>query len=1515
MRNEDIWRRLEGLAERLGQRLDAFVTDGDAQAVLDPAAVTEAEELSQAALVTPDGPTEPVHVLDRDLLRGLAQLFHARCTLHRTETPETVEELGFAVMLYAVLGRIAPEEVPQEAQELIAGMKVPAVRELGPETNRALESFVRWQAGGDPAALAEAISVWRTAVEILPGWFNGRAMMLSNLGSALRFRFTVQGTLPDLEEAVVLGREAVRAAHPGDPALCLYLANLSGALSLHHGFAGRDPAVLDEAVETGAEAVRVAPEPHSLFHSNAGIALLMRYETTSDPADPDRAAEQFGLAVRRAERTDPQRPLYLSNLARALHQRYGRHHRAADLDGAADAAREAVDGCPPGHPLRASALSALGDILRSRANRTGASADLDAAVGTGRQALDAVPAAHADRDGVAERLALALRDRFGHTGRRADIDEAVTLLGDQVREGSPPELFFNLCSVLLARFHATEDPADADAAIDAARRGLGGVAAGTAHRGLLLGGLGEALRRRSQRTGSAEDIEAAVEALREARALLTGFHPTAVAKCLSELGLALGRRHLLTGDPAALDEAVDVFREAVRHPTGTPEQVVDESHLAGTLLLRHGVTGADGDLDESVRLSRGALERLPDESGPHAAQVLFNLGRALQAVHQRDGGLAPLDEAVRRLEGALRAGRATGSPRYSDAGHALHLSNLGAVLRVRAERLGDRADLDRAVELSLQAVDALPAGHPDRATYLTNVCTALTVRYTWAGDQRDLTEAVRTAREAVAGTAAAETGALVVHLTNLGSVLRRRHEWSGALADLDESVEAHRAAVAALPPAHVDAALHHGNLAVAFMSRYERAEDAADLDAAIRAARAAADGVGDEHPQRPNHLSNLGRALGHRYESQGTPGDADEAVDRLRHAVRLCPAGHPQRSFYLVNLVTALLARSGGIDPRTPRDDAAAEDVARAALAARAALRAVPGDHPQRQMCLSALGVALVLRATLDPDEETAEADRQLAYDLLREATTVTVAPSFGRFRTAVAWARAASLNGDWTDSLDAHRAAVAELPLMAWHGLDRRDRLDALGSAAGLAGEAAAAALNCGRLQEALRLLEQGRGVLLAQALDARDEMAELRERAPEAATRIREIRALLEHPGAQATSPEHRDRTAELARELDELTARVRELPGLEDFLRPPSLERLRTAAAHGPVVIVNTSFLRCDALIVTADDVHAVPLPGLGLTGDDGLAERTGALLEALAAAGRSAADTWRARQLLTRTLAWLWDTVAGPVTEALARLDAGERLWWCPTGLLSLLPLHAAGHYDEDGDRNLPDRYVCSYTTTLRALAAGNSAAADEEEDGRLLAVDQSDTPGLPPLPHARQEIEDLTSALGGAATVLAGATATRERLLSALPAHPCLHFSGHGTQDPTDSAGGALYLHDHATAGPLTVADISRLRLRRARLAYLSACETARGAAVLPDEAVHLAGALQLAGFTHVVAAQWVVDDARATQVAETFYGGLRSGPALAPDRAAHALHEAVGRLRRQPDAHPLWWAAFVHTGP
>jgi hypothetical protein len=423
--------------------------------------------------------------------------------------------------------------------------------------------------------------------------------------------------------------------------------------------------------------------------------------------------------------------------------------------------------------------------------------------------------------------------------------------------------------------------------------------------------------------------------------------------------------------------------------------------------------------------------------------------------------------------------------------------------------------------------------------------------------------------------------------------------------------------------------------------------------------------------------------------------------------------------------------------------------------------------------------------------------------------------------------------------------------------------------------------------------------------------------------------------------------DRRMALAREWDELVEQVRELEGFEDFLRPPRLETLLPAAANGPVAVINISRWRCDALIVTADGVQVVELLRLsaenvadkaadylrGLEEVDNAArelyvawhrydsgDRGFDAVRQLTEAKQAVQDADRDRdQTLTDVLAWLWDEIADPVLTRLGLVSAPQpgqswpRLWWCPTGLLTLLPLHAAGHYNEQGQpsgRAVMDRVVSSYTPTLRASLEARRPLESPPDDERILVVALAETPGVVPLTDVTRERELLTSLFAGRHTLLEGEAATWEAVRDELPRHRWAHFSCHGEQDLTDPSQGGLQLQDRL----LSIADISTEQYR-GEFAFLSACMTATGGVNLPDEAITLAAALHYSGYQHVIGTMWSVYDQTAADVAEAVYHQLTSTGQFEPTRSAYALHDAIRGLRDSGHYPLSAWVPFTHTGP
>lgn len=433
---------------------------------------------------------------------------------------------------------------------------------------------------------------------------------------------------------------------------------------------------------------------------------------------------------------------------------------------------------------------------------------------------------------------------------------------------------------------------------------------------------------------------------------------------------------------------------------------------------------------------------------------------------------------------------------------------------------------------------------------------------------------------------------------------------------------------------------------------------------------------------------------------------------------------------------------------------------------------------------------------------------------------------------------------------------------------------------------------------------------------------------------------------PDAQPDISRMVDRRMALAREWDELVDQARKLDGFEDFLRPPRLQTLLPAATNGPVAVINISRWRCDALIVTIEGIHVEELPRLSA---ETVSAKASDYLRVLHQVGGAAHELRVARQryesgdhsldavsqyteakravqhaerdrdqTLAAVLAWLWDEIAEPVLTVLGFVSVPEpgqpwpRLWWCPTGLLSLLPLHAAGHYDTPGQpsgRSVLDRVVSSYTPTLRALLEARRPRESQPDDDRILVVAVADTPGQLPLPDVNRERELLGLLFAGRHTALEGEAATWQAVLDELPRHRWAHFSCHGGQNLADPSQGGLHLYDRL----LSIADIST-REYRGEFAFLSACMTATGGVNLPDEAITLAAALHYTGYRHVIGTLWSVYDETAADVAEAVYKELTSTGQFEPGRSAYALHSAIRSLKDR-GLLPSVWVPFTHTGP
>ena len=330
------------------------------------------------------------------------------------------------------------------------------------------------------------------------------------------------------------------------------------------------------------------------------------------------------------------------------------------------------------------------------------------------------------------------------------------------------------------------------------------------------------------------------------------------------------------------------------------------------------------------------------------------------------------------------------------------------------------------------------------------------------------------------------------------------------------------------------------------------------------------------------------------------------------------------------------------------------------------------------------------------------------------------------------------------------------------------------------------------------------------------------------------------------------------------------------------------------EGPVIVVNLSKMRSDAIVVTSHGRPLlVPLPGATPQTVSDLADRT---------------NCSTSQNDMKEILKALWQLIVQPVTKVLLediKLKPGSRIWWCPTGAASLLPLHAAGDYRKRSEV-FPDLFISSYTTTLTSLIrarANLSPAIAAKPD--IVVLGQSQDPTLPTVNAEIEAIRSITEEI----VLLDGENVTCGSSLFAMSRHSWVHLACHGKVDEQDPFNSHFYLYD----GPLTLLDIARQNLPHAYLAFLSSCHSAEANRQRPDEMLHLAAAVQFAGFRSAVGTLWAVNGEDGPIVAEAFYSNLLgSGPKTTMSSAV-ALHRAVNQLRknRVPNTR---WACFVHYG-
>jgi CHAT domain-containing protein len=190
------------------------------------------------------------------------------------------------------------------------------------------------------------------------------------------------------------------------------------------------------------------------------------------------------------------------------------------------------------------------------------------------------------------------------------------------------------------------------------------------------------------------------------------------------------------------------------------------------------------------------------------------------------------------------------------------------------------------------------------------------------------------------------------------------------------------------------------------------------------------------------------------------------------------------------------------------------------------------------------------------------------------------------------------------------------------------------------------------------------------------------------------------------------------------------------------------------------------------------------------------------------------------------------------------------------------------------------------------------------------VAQASAPNAPPIPKTEDEVQIVHRLTAGARRMsLMREDATLGHVWKGMMESNWIHLACHGQQNSQDPMESGFLLHDKI----LKLSEIVKMSLPKADFAFLSACQTAMGDEKVAEESVHLAAGMFLSGCRGVIATTWSIRDKDAPKIAEDVYSRIFKDGKPNRKEAAHALHEAVKRLR-ESGARCTSWVPFIHIG-
>ncbi|MGH7616862.1 MAG: CHAT domain-containing protein, partial [Gemmatimonadaceae bacterium] len=276
--------------------------------------------------------------------------------------------------------------------------------------------------------------------------------------------------------------------------------------------------------------------------------------------------------------------------------------------------------------------------------------------------------------------------------------------------------------------------------------------------------------------------------------------------------------------------------------------------------------------------------------------------------------------------------------------------------------------------------------------------------------------------------------------------------------------------------------------------------------------------------------------------------------------------------------------------------------------------------------------------------------------------------------------------------------------------------------------------------------------------------------------------------------------------------------------------------------------------------------------------------------------------------------LFDILLGPLSRDLERVN--EISVVCDR---ELAQIPFAALWDSRAKAYVIERYRIRTEPSAAFLLAAQSVVPPRGQRRTALVVGNpaldSTMIQLDALPGAEREARTVAK-LYSSSTLLIGADARRDTVVSLLRTPKVFHFAGHAVFNGDRPELSYLALgspRGRDGTGALEAREISQLRLSNLEIVVLSACRTLSSRSSRTGAVAGLASSFLRAGAPAIISTLWDVSDDVTEPLLATFHRHFAEGVSAA-DALRSAQLEAIA-VRSGQRAAPAAWAAFIYAGP